>query len=78
MKTIQFTIKGLDCAECALPLEKHISNAHGVKEIKISYSKQQATIIFNDSETNEAILKREIKSRGFSILESEAKKVLIS
>ncbi|MFX1537169.1 MAG: heavy metal translocating P-type ATPase [Promethearchaeota archaeon] len=73
MKTVQFKIKGLDCAECALPLEKHISNTYGVKEIKISYSKQQATIIFNDSETDEAILKREIKSRGFSILESETK-----
>ncbi|MFX1250944.1 MAG: heavy metal translocating P-type ATPase [Promethearchaeota archaeon] len=73
MKTIQFTIKGLDCAECALPLEKHISNTQGVKEIKISYSKQQAIITFNDLETTETILKKEIKSRGFSILESETK-----
>ncbi|MFX0091797.1 MAG: heavy metal translocating P-type ATPase [Candidatus Hodarchaeota archaeon] len=71
MKTARLKIKGLDCASCGAPLEKYLSQQRGIGEIKLSYTKQEAMITFNELETSEETLKKEIRDRGFSILESE-------
>ncbi|MHA2330541.1 MAG: heavy metal translocating P-type ATPase [Candidatus Hodarchaeales archaeon] len=72
MKTFKLKINELDCPSCALTFEKDIATSPGIVDIKISYTAQRANITINEQETNEEIIRNEIKNKGYTIVEKKS------
>jgi copper chaperone CopZ len=72
MKIIRLKIKGLDCPECAIPIEKILSKIDGVEEINFKYSTQEVAIKVAE-ELNEEKIITVLKNKGYEIIEAREK-----
>ncbi len=52
-----FKIEGLDCANCAIELERKIGKIEGVKEVNINFMMQRMTLEY-DENNKEKIIKK--------------------
>lgn len=57
---LKFKIKGLDCANCALELERVISKMEEIESVSINFMSERIIIVTNESNKDE-IMKRVIK-----------------
>lgn len=57
---LKFKIKGLDCANCALELERVISRMEEIESVSINFMSERIIIVTNESNKDE-IMKRVIK-----------------
>ena len=59
----KFKIKGLDCANCAAELERHIKKIDGIENANISFIAQRMEIEFDEIRKEEIIqnIKKVIK-----------------
>lgn len=53
----QFEIKGLDCANCALELERQIQKIEGIKDISINFIGERLLLECEESNREEVIKK---------------------
>lgn len=53
----KYTIKGLDCANCALDLERAIKKLDGVKDASISFMSEKLIIECDENEKDD-VMKR--------------------
>ena len=72
MKIIRLKIKGLDCPECAIPIEKILSKIVGVEEINFKYSTQEVAIKVAEELSEEEII-TVLKNKGYEIIEAREK-----
>jgi len=72
MKIIRLKIKGLDCPECAIPVEKILSKIDGLEEIKFKYTTQEVVIKVAEELTKEKII-TVLKNKGYEIIEARDK-----
>ncbi len=49
----RFTIKGLDCANCAAELERSIKKLEGIKNININFITEKMEIEYEEIDKNE-------------------------
>ncbi len=75
LKTASMAISGMNCASCALTIEKALKKVPGVKEANVNYAAEKATIEYNPSQLKEKNLAEVIESAGYSVL-SEREKVV--
>lgn len=61
-----YTIKGMDCASCALKIEKAVSKIDGVKSAQISFAAEKLKVISEDPAAEQDIHKL-IKKMGYSV-----------
>jgi len=66
----QLNIEGMDCADCAAKVEKHISKLFGVKQAKVDFINAKLNVEFQDSEISLDTIKKEIKDIGYSVKET--------
>ncbi|MCI0494074.1 cadmium-translocating P-type ATPase [candidate division KSB1 bacterium] len=66
----QLKIEGMDCADCAAKVEKHISKLSGVKGTKVDFINAKLNIEFKDDEIKLDTIKKEIKKIGYSVKET--------
>lgn len=52
-----FKLEGLDCANCALELERAIAKIEGVKEVNINFMMEKMEIIY-DEDNKDYIIKK--------------------
>ncbi len=52
-----FKLKGLDCANCALELEKTIGKIKGVKEVHINFMTEKMELVYDENFKDEIITK---------------------
>ena len=50
-----FSIKNIDCANCAAKIEDRINKLDGVKEATLNFMMEKLTIEFNSSSEEEAL-----------------------
>ena len=67
-----FKIKGMHCNSCAINIENELEDK--VNSIKVSYSKEQAEIDFDESKISEEEIKKIVKKLGYELIEDEKKK----
>ncbi len=70
-------ITGIDCAECALQIEKAVSKIKGVKSVKVYLGSSKLAITPEAGDLDMDAVSREIKKLGYGILEEEAGKVTL-
>ena len=64
MKKIKFQIKGMDCASCASLIEEKLKNRPGIIQVKVNYSSEKASVVYDEENFKESELSRIIKEAG--------------
>lgn len=69
----KFKIKGLDCANCAVELERKIRKLDGIDNVIISFITQKLEIEYNETRKEEIIknIKRVIKKEETDVIIEE-------
>ncbi len=53
----KFKIKGLDCANCALELERKVVKTEGIKEVNINFIMEKMELEYDENNKEEIIKK---------------------
>lgn len=53
----KFKIKGLDCANCALELEREIEKIEGIMSVNIGFMTERMELEYDENEKNEILSK---------------------
>ncbi len=64
-QTVTLSVSKMTCAACPITVKKALSRVPGVTEVSVSYEKQQATVVFDDTQTNVAALTRATTDAGY-------------
>ncbi len=67
---VTYTIT-LHCADCVKKAEAKIPNIKGVKDLEVSLKEQSACIKYDNTKTDEATLKSELKKIGYDVTEKK-------
>jgi len=72
-KEIELYIDNMTCPSCPFMVKKTLQKIDGVKEVETDYFSKTATVIFDDSKTNEDALIEASTNQGFpaEVLEEE-------
>ena len=66
----QIKISGMHCAACAQIIQKALSKAKGVTEVRVNLTTETAYVEYDDEKTNEEKLKEVIKNTGYDVAEN--------
>jgi P-type Cu+ transporter len=72
MKTIQFGIKGMHCASCAVKIEKSLGDTKGVSKANVNYALAEAQVEFDENDVELAALHKAVKDEGYEVLTEDA------
>ncbi len=72
MKKLDLKISGMNCASCALNIEKSIKKIDGIKVSNVNFATEKGHFEFSDSASEETI-KEQILSLGYEIYELDEK-----
>jgi Cd2+/Zn2+-exporting ATPase/Cu+-exporting ATPase len=70
-ETIELSIKGMDCADCARHVKEAIEVTPGVLAVEILFSAQKAVVSLDPANAGLADIRRAVKDAGYSIIEPE-------
>jgi copper chaperone CopZ len=68
-KRITMKIKGMECPNCAMILEKIEDKLEGVEWAEASYHKAQLIVEFNENQLAESQIKSEVQRMGYEVTE---------
>ncbi|MDD5369847.1 MAG: cation transporter [Anaerolineaceae bacterium] len=71
-KRITMKIKGMECPNCAMILERIEDKLKGVVMAEASYHKAQLTVEYNDAQVTVEQIKAEVKHLGYEVAEISA------
>lgn len=71
-KTQQMQVGGMDCASCALKIEKSIQQLAGVAEVSVSVATERLTVSYNPQQVNEFDIQNRVRALGYTIQTEEA------
>jgi Cd2+/Zn2+-exporting ATPase/Cu+-exporting ATPase len=57
----------MDCADCALKIERALQRVGGVEQVRVSLSAERATVVFDPARTSLAALARTIEGLGYQV-----------
>ena len=64
-QTVTLAVSKMTCAACPITVKTALSRVPGVTEVTVSYETKQATVVFDDTQTNVAALTRATTDVGF-------------
>ena len=67
MTEISLKILDMECAACVARLDRVISRLRGVKSAQVNFTASSASITYNESETDIAMISAYIKKAGFRV-----------
>ena len=67
MTEISLKILDMECAACVARLDRVISRLHGVKSAQVNFTASSASITYDESETDIAMISAYIKKAGFRV-----------
>ena len=70
MEKVTVPIKGMHCASCALVIEKTLAKAEGVKEVKVNYGTEKASIEYDKEKVSLTKMSDLLKPFGYEFIES--------
>jgi len=65
MEKIELKIKGMHCVSCENRIKDAILNLNGVKDAKVDYTSEKATIEFDNEKTDIKNIVKTIKNVGY-------------
>ncbi len=65
VENITFTLSGMWCSSCAWLVSENLKRTNGVVDAEVSFIQSQATITFDNSITNDGLLKKRVRSLGY-------------
>ena len=65
MEKLSLRVKGMDCAACALSIEKKLTKLPGVNSVSVSYTTEKAEIELKDPKPTVAEMNNAIKPLGY-------------
>lgn len=71
-----FRIKGMDCADCALKIEKTVSKIPGVKLAEVSFATSKLKVITETPQFDFGVVISTIKSLGYSVENEESERTV--
>ena len=75
MEKITVPIKGMHCASCALVIEKTLAKKDGVKDVKVNYGTEKATIEYDRDQISIDKMNQSVEPLGYGfIIENNEKK----
>lgn len=67
-RTITLNIDGMTCGGCVKSVTNALNQVTGVSQANISLEQKNAVISFDDTQTNESVLKQAIEEAGFDVV----------
>lgn len=71
MKTTIFNIEGMNCDACANTIKTLVEKEPGVRMVSVSYSEQEARVLFDPKSIEEEHLVDTIQKPGFRVVGRE-------
>ncbi|MCG3212041.1 MAG: Cadmium-transporting ATPase [Anaerolineae bacterium] len=68
--TLNLRITGMDCADCALKLEKGVANLAGISLCRVNFTAAKMHI---EGDINEAVVRQRIQSLGYGVAAADAR-----
>ena len=68
MENTTFKLRGMSCASCAGNIENAIRSVPGVEVCNVNFGAEQATITYNPSQTDVAVIQDAVDAAGYSAL----------
>jgi len=68
MENTTFKLRGMSCASCASNIENAIRSVPGVEVCNVNFGAEQATITYNPSQTDVAVIQDAVDAAGYSAL----------
>jgi len=63
-----YTVTGMDCADCALHVEKAVKKIPGVKDIKINLINGQIDVYTPSETLDEELIVKAVRDAGYDII----------
>ena len=64
-KTVTLSVPTMDCPVCPITVKKALSKVPGVSQADVNFEKRQATVTFDDANTNVEALTRATNAAGY-------------
>lgn len=65
MPELRLKVDGMHCASCALLIEEELEELDGVAEVKASYPRQQAKVVFDEARIDLLAILKTIGDLGY-------------
>ena len=76
MEKVELKIKGMHCVSCENKVKEAVSSLKGVKDAKVDYTSEKATIEFDNAKTDVKNIMKTIKNAGYEVeMKKESKGV---
>jgi Cd2+/Zn2+-exporting ATPase len=75
LEKIDLNITGMDCADCALTLEKGIGGLDGVNEVQVNFAVARMTVV---GDVDEGAVRDYIQTLGYGVTEKGTRPVILS
>jgi Cd2+/Zn2+-exporting ATPase len=75
MEKIELNITGMDCADCALTLEKGVGGLEGVNEVQVNFSVAKMTVA---GDVEVSAVRDFIQNLGYGVTEKGARPIILS
>src|SRR5471030_1490642 len=69
---VTLPVKGMNCASCAITIEKTLKKVDGVINCEANYGNEKTKIEFDSSKTNVSELSKKIEPFGYSLIKQES------
>jgi mercuric ion binding protein len=72
--TVILSVPSMDCPVCPITVKAALGKVRGVSHAEVSFDKRQATVTFDDAQTNVEALTQATKNAGYPSVVTTAKK----
>ena len=66
--SLSLRIEGMDCADCALKLEKGVSHLDGVAQCNVSFATAKMTLVYEPSVLDPDQIERRVRTLGYGVV----------
>ena len=63
-----YSVPDMHCANCSMRLESIEDDLPGIREVNVSYHKQQMTVEFDETQVSEEQILSAVKKKGYQAL----------
>jgi mercuric ion binding protein len=64
-QTVALNVPTMDCATCPITIKAALNKVPGVANVKVSYDKREAVIVYDDAQASVADLKKATEDVGY-------------
>ena len=70
-KKVEIKVSGMNCASCALNVEKSLNKLEGVKEAHVNIGTEKATVEYDPEKMNLSKIEKAVEESGYKVVNQE-------